>query len=343
MKVDTTAAWFVAAGLLGASGCTTAADLGTWRPSAVNDHGVIVGDGALPGSEWWSALKYKNGTLTALSPLPEHTSSVGTAIANDETVVGSSGVPLAARHAVFWDASGAIHDLGQLIPGWDTYATAINDAGVIIGQSLDEGMQPHAWVFDPAVGTLVELRDPNVRHPWVMNINDRGDIVGCIQLRTPSPVEDVYELRAAKWAAGTYQVTPLAMPSPGSPTLSPPPCARDINESGVIVGEAAGAAVLWRPGNSVVVLPIGDHHRGTAKAINDSGVVVGEGCDLFGHGLSCLNTAAKWELDGRFVELAPRPDVNQWPPDAGGTSSAVDINNGGMIIGYLGSTAKRFE
>jgi len=340
MKHNTSAALFVGAGLLLPKACTGAADLGPWIPTAVNDQGVIVGNGFSPDSETAGAVKYKNGVLTALTGLGD-LGNEATGIANNETAVGSSGWPPESRHAVYWDASGMVHDLGQLISGWETYATAINNAGVIIGESIDEGMLPHAWVFDPDVGALVELQSPNTLYPLVTSINDRGDIVGCIRLRIPSPDGDVYELRAAKWDAGTNQVTPLPLPGPLPTPPNPPPCAQDINESGIIVGEAGGP-VMWLPDNTVVPLPVGNHNRGTARAINDAGTIVGEACDMFSP-VSCISTAAKWGLDRKFVELAPPPNLDQWPPDYEGSSSAVDINAAGVIVGRRGGIARRFE
>jgi probable HAF family extracellular repeat protein len=90
-----------------------------------------------------------------------------------------------ASHAFLWRA-GKMKDLGNLasIPGWDSHADSINDAGEIVGwsDSIVSGASTHR-AFLYVGGQMLNLqfyihdRDPNVRLTEAVGINDLGWIV----------------------------------------------------------------------------------------------------------------------------------------------------------------------
>jgi probable HAF family extracellular repeat protein len=90
-----------------------------------------------------------------------------------------------ASHAFLWRA-GRMKDLGNLarIPGWDSKADSINNAGEIVGwsDSIVNGMSTHR-AFLYVGGQMLNLqfyihdRDPNVRLTEAVGINCQGWIV----------------------------------------------------------------------------------------------------------------------------------------------------------------------
>ncbi|HMJ13820.1 MAG TPA: hypothetical protein VK524_20525, partial [Polyangiaceae bacterium] len=106
------------------AGCLLAAcvsELGDWTVSAVNDAGVMVGVSSN------RAVRYENGALTLLAADPSGGNSSAVAIATDGTILGQtqSGVAL-------WRPDGSLRIIGKM-NGWDTFPTALNDAGTFIG------------------------------------------------------------------------------------------------------------------------------------------------------------------------------------------------------------------
>ena len=70
---------------------------------------------------------------------------------------------------------GALTSLGQLQPGGRSWASAINDAGVVVGQaSVDE--RDHAFRWTPDAG-MVDLNPPDAEESYAPGIDDKGAIV----------------------------------------------------------------------------------------------------------------------------------------------------------------------
>ncbi len=185
MKQSIAVAVAVVAGLF-VEACSTTTELGRdWTPYALNDAGIVVGSGKVPGTTTYRAVKYASGNLVFLPTLPGHATNSAHGIANDDTIVGSSSGS-GVENAVFWDAGATIHDLGQLAPGWQTWATAINNRGVIVGGALAPDRHYHAWVYDLAVGRMASLPTlPNALDARAESVNDRGEIVGSISVNVP--------------------------------------------------------------------------------------------------------------------------------------------------------------
>ncbi len=205
-------------------------DLGNfpWNTAnAINNFSHIVGDSTLsqfvsPGSpdfiEGDHAYLFANGTLTDLGVLgnPNPSSSLGTSIAyglnNKDDVVGKSQADTPGMHAFLWHA-GKMSDLGNLghVTGWNSSATAINDAGEIVGTAdanVNNQPTPRAFVYVNGVmynlTFMVYARDLNVRLVSPVGINCNGWIVANgYNTQTPS-VNRVYLLtpKAAPIRAG---------------------------------------------------------------------------------------------------------------------------------------------
>ncbi len=187
-------------------------DLGLYpsnTANAINNSSHIVGDSTLsqsvsPGStdfiEGDHAYLFANGSLTDLGVLGNRhpATSLGTSIAyglnNKDDVVGQSEVSVPSAdpncpdclvHAFLWHA-GKLSDLGNLghVPGWNSSATAINDAGEIVGSAdANVSNQPTSRAFVYIDGVMYNLtfmvyaRDLNVRLVNAVGINCNGWIV----------------------------------------------------------------------------------------------------------------------------------------------------------------------
>ncbi|GAB2765853.1 DUF3466 family protein [Streptomyces bullii] len=128
--------------------------------------------------------------------------------------------------AVRW-SGGAVQDLGTLIPDpftpgnflGDSRAIDINDSGQIVGASDTATGSKHAFLFDPALGTMRDLGSLVAGPPdesRATSINNNGDIVGVSAALDSSgqPVE-----RAFLLTAGSLIMTDLGtlVPDPANP------------------------------------------------------------------------------------------------------------------------------
>jgi probable HAF family extracellular repeat protein len=143
---------------------------------AINDSGKIAGRNNDNACVWT-----KSGGLVNLPTLVSGAVTDALAINNSGIVTGHSHDSLGRYHAVYWDAAGAIHDMG-LLGGAETKAYGINGLGTIVGQFF--GSPGGAFRWDP-LGGYVDLNSliEHAAYPgWFISaangINDNGQIVG---------------------------------------------------------------------------------------------------------------------------------------------------------------------
>lgn len=176
------------------------------------------------------------------------------------TVIGQSDRDGQSR-AVRWQ-HGKITALGTL-GSPSSFATAINDHGVIVGSSTTPYGSLHAFVW--RAGRMTDLGVPGGGESFAEDVNNRGQVVGFAMLADRPSI-------AHLWQQGKTTVLPATRYG-GQ--------ARAINESGVIVGSISGPealqAVRWWHGRSIPLgnLPGGD--ASAARDINDRGVILGAG------------------------------------------------------------------
>lgn len=179
----------------------------------------------------------KDGEIQELPPVAGDTSSAATAINDEGTVVGISGIcdravgRFSAAHAVVWQ-DGVASDIGNLGGvAWNTPA-AINHKGEIAGFSDlpgDANGTPNFHAFLKVPGSSVQDLGTLGTDAFsgAFGINDRSQVVG-------QSIDANGFSRAFIWENGVMTDLNSLVP-PGSPFLV---YANDINERGEITGQA---------------------------------------------------------------------------------------------------------
>jgi probable HAF family extracellular repeat protein len=160
---------------------------GTWRSlqplvfsTALNDSGWVVGGDHVyygtDGSSYSRGMLLKKGTVKYLTKLAgDRNSSVPLDINNAGQMVGQCQNARAKWRAVRWDKFGKITNLGTL-GGHHSYATAINDAGLVVGRSRTAANEFRAFIWRE--GVMTDLGTLGGHDSRAEDINDGGVIVG---------------------------------------------------------------------------------------------------------------------------------------------------------------------
>lgn len=217
----------------------------------------------------------------------------------------------AAEHALLLSAARFI-DLGTL-GGRTSFATAVNDANVVVGTSATAAGANHAFLWERGVmqdlGTL-----PGGTLSQAQSVNRAGQVAGFAGV--------------AGGANHAFLFDGGTMSDLGTLPGATASAARGINASGHVVGDSGAAGVthafFWADGRmTALATPGGPDASSAATAINDADQVVGAAWDT-ANGLPV--TAVLWS-QGEVVSLG-------LPPDAGATASyARAINGRGIVVG----------
>lgn len=247
-------------------------------------------------------------TLTNLGTLRPGSARVHD-INSQGQAVGGSGLPHGSNtHAFLWTKKGGMKDLGFLPGGDYSIATAINDAGEVVGTSNSaNGMHGFFWTNADGLTQLPSLQGTDNSSAYA--INQSGQIAGAsgshAALWTGNSVKDLGAL------GGTWSE------------------AHGLNNEGQVVGVAdtpsGSHAFLWADGASMKdlgALPGDSSSR--ANHISDQGDVVGASEGMAGV------RAFIWTASNGVRALASLP--------SGGYSEAFGINNLGQVVGQSGSS-----
>lgn len=294
-----------------ASAQYTAYDLGLGRACAINAAGTVVGRGPIVYADdrsSFSPLSWSGGVSTDLGSLGG-SSGIASAINDAGEIAGWSEVNDSATHG-FRHSSGTMADLGVI--EYNSFAFGINNAGVIVGESVLGG-STRAFIYEN--GVMSDLGSLGGIGSCAIGINGAGTVVGW-----SDNARGV--MRAFSCAGGVF--TELGTLGDTHSASS----AADINEAGLIVGSSEISylgprhAVLFQEGAVIDLGTLGGANSG-ASAINSAGVIVG------------YAEAGPWDrhafvyCDGVMVDLDPL--LAQIGLTGG--SSAADINDLGEIVG----------
>ncbi len=200
-----------------------------------------------------------------------------------------------------------IIDLGVIGDDTSSYATSINNSGVVVGTSVDADGSTTAFTWGqwwPNNGSMLSLKDGN-KNTYATAIDSSGRILG-------GSTSDNGDYRVGTWTS--YNVNSnLNQLSTGKTTAT---AAYSINDNGQILasdGDPTQTMVysIWGGHNPVKVG--GDMEIKYASDINDSGQVIGE---------TELGTPYIWNMYNDSTELISSIK-----------GSATDINDSGEVVG----------
>jgi probable HAF family extracellular repeat protein len=203
-------------------------------PSAVNDHGVVVGTASAGASKDY-AFRWSNGRLTSLARYGVRTGNPHVSDVNEAGQIAGT------------DAAGPFRLTGTRLerpPAGSgmTDAAAITERGDVIGTRSVGGVGWEAVIWTRAgavrsLGTIGTVAADGRRlGGTVRDANDRGQVVG---------------QATRQWAdaGGAFEDSKPFVLSGGVLTFLPggPGAATAINDSGVVIGWTGGDVVSWVP------------------------------------------------------------------------------------------------
>jgi probable HAF family extracellular repeat protein len=228
-----------------------------------------------------------NGQIQELAPLPGDTVGFTQGMNDNGQVVGTSGLcsntspvgqNIGGAHAVLWDTNGSPTDLGHLPgvpPGAYNVATAINNAGEVVGPAAAADGTIHAFLWTKATGMQDYGTLPGAvatLPPYSRAINNNGQMVGV------SIDGTTFNERAVIWQGKVPVDLNTLIPANSGWLLN---CAQSLDDAGVIVGfgtiNGAVHAFVATPVTNYTVTDLGTFGGTSANAygINDEGRIAG--------------------------------------------------------------------
>ena len=234
----------------------------------------------------------------------------------------------AGFHAFLWTpavpngTSGSMIDLGTLRGGQKSFATGVNDSGLVVGGSFGPALGS-AFIYNGSMHDLGSL--PGGSGSEADGINAPGAVAGS------SGTAQGYD-HAFLWVPNKPAGTQGKMYDLGTPPGQAISTASAINNSGMIAGSSlnadyeGGRAFVWRPdtpngttGTMTDLTPPPGVIASGAAAINDSGLTAGTLITAAGQSHAFL-------FDTAMHDLGTLP--------GGAESFAYGINSSGAVVGY---------
>lgn len=188
--------------------------------TGINDRGFVTGNSTDAAGNG-HAFVYSNGSMKDLEAAGNWSSGYG--INSDGSVVGTAEIAPGRFETFLWTPGSGLRFLGTL-GGLSSYGMAINDAGLIVGNSLTRSGYTHAYLNDG--NAMTDLGTLGGGNSYSYGVNGSGDIVG---------YSDTADGGSAGflWSNGVmYDLNALVSPQPGWVLRE----AYGINDSGQIVG-----------------------------------------------------------------------------------------------------------
>jgi probable HAF family extracellular repeat protein len=289
---------------------------------------------------WSTAASAANYQIFELGTLGGGT-SFALDVNENRQVTGNSQEPLAEPaprlNAFYWDQSSSMSNVGVL-SGSNNFSRgyAINDAGVIVGESDNNSSRAFVYNSGAMVGLtrLAGDNDRGVAH----SVNNSGVIVGISSNGSVS--------RATKWLFDGSTYVPSDLGTVAGTTAATGR-AWDVNDSGVAVGLSSNAAgtsqaTMWNDLSAANLGSLGDGAQfSQAYAVNEANIAVGASLtgqtvgELIGTSSTTSVTRAFVWQSGAISELSPLnlyTAINNGPT-TNYHSVAMDVNGAGLIVG----------
>jgi probable HAF family extracellular repeat protein len=201
---------------------------------------------------------------------------------NEAGVVAATGTntsgegAVANAYTVDVDDPGELTSLGTLPGGFASWSSAINDAGLVVGQSNFDPQDPYstivrAFVWDPGTEAMTDLGTLGGTQSFAADINNDDVAVGAAHTSTPG------QIHAYTYDVATGTMSDIGTGFPGSSW------AQAINDAGTVVGvtgisEEAGEAFAHDLDTGVTTVLGTFGFEGVALAdVNEAGLVLGTG------------------------------------------------------------------
>jgi probable HAF family extracellular repeat protein len=259
-------------------------------------------------------LSAETGARFSVVDLGTPPGSTATGISDARHVTGLYFNSNGERRGFLW-RNGLMTDIGTL--GGIAQAFAVNDAGVVVGYSVDGQGRQRAIRFQSG-GTIQDLGTlQGGIHAAANDVSNHGWIVGMSERRFGN---DEFQ-RAALWRNGTV----LDLGTFGGEFSE----ANGVNDASQVVGWAwyplpqrLQRAFLWSDATGMIDLGTLGGNVSTAADVNDQGAVVGSSQVLPAQSTS---HAFLWTTGTGMVDLGTPPGTTD--------SYATAINNVGQIVG----------
>jgi probable HAF family extracellular repeat protein len=276
-------------------------------PYAINNAGVVAGSSNIPGDAVQHAFSYSNGVMTDLGTLGG-ANSYGYGINDQGTIVGNAGIANVYSNGwAFSYSNGSLTPLLMYLGGSnDALATAINDAGVIVGRSFIIGQ---GFINNNGTVSLIPTLGGSTSNP--LGINNAGTVVGFSNDSVGNAYGFVYS-NGVMTSIGALNGDVFSE-------------ATAINNAGTVVGFSNNGsgnyhAISYTNGNMVDLGTLGGS-KSRANGINDSNTVVG------------WSNVPSGNQDAFVFANGAMEDLNSMVNLPGVTLvSAVGINDSGQII-----------
>lgn len=341
--------------------------------TGINDHGLVVGvalkDGGLGGAQGFVYDPTTQAT-TRFDGVAGDDFTIPVAVNNSGMVVGQSiqldttTGTVTATHAWAYDS---VSKTSRLLPPLNgdsaSVATAINDAGVVVGVSgsylADEGSgtptgSARGFTFDLATGTIADL-GPGPDGGFVIpsDINNLGQIAG---MSTSSA--------AGILKAFVYDPTSHAMTSIGSLPGDGSSYASSINNNGLVAGTSGADltpdAISGDVGNtqaftydvaSKVMVPLGrlvGDNSSSATTVNDQGVVLGRSEKVGSDGTVSVSRSFVYDqvvarANGSLVQAAYADFLGRAPSSTELARDSGVLDTGGSASGLIATLSTSRE
>lgn len=212
-----------------------------------------------------------------------------------------------------WDKENGMRDIGTN-GGKRVIANAINNAGKVVGYTIDASGYQQAFIWDE-VSDIREIGTLGGRFSEALDINENGVIVGISELSS----DPGSERHAFIWNE-TDGFTDLGtLPNSfGSQAFG-------VNNKGVVVGwnttdDGRGLPFIWSNSGGMQSLPTLTTNLSMAFSINDNKMAVG-----FSNDSDDMNQPAIWDENGQLIDITESKITR---------GNSRDINNSDIVVGY---------
>lgn len=300
----------------------------TWAVD-LNDKGQVTGFSEYdPANGFVHAFIWsRSGGMASLGALPGAHYSRGLAINNAAHVAGVSqfiGPATERVHAMLWTPREGMEDLGSL--DGDSAAGAINDAGLVAGESGTPDGYDHAFAWTRGTG-MIDLGTLGGRYSWVTGVGARGEVAGWSDL-DPNALGPnhayVWTRRGGMRDLGTAGGVE-SFPSAMSPN------AHVVGSIGFANGMSHGFA--WTRDTGMIDIGTLGGPFSSALGVNDNGQVVGTSISRRGDYHAFVWTAARGMSDlNDHLYNAPK-SLKVLAADAiSANGSIVATSNAGLVL-----------